>query len=59
MSNDYLRYIAQELKDAGVDKITPAQLDDLAYHLDVSQVERQLEAIAESENYEEETDREE
>lgn len=50
MSTDYLRHIAKELKDAGVDKITPEQLDELAYYLDVEQVSKQLEHVADSEN---------
>lgn len=51
MNNDYLRYIAKELKDAGVDIITPDQLDDLAYHLDVEQVSMQLEVEAEPDSF--------
>lgn len=53
MNNDYLRYIAKELKDAGVDNITPDQLDDLAYHLDVSHVEKQLQKITNSDSFNE------
>lgn len=51
MNNDYLRHIAKELKDAGVDIITPDQLDDLAYHLDIEKVSKQLEVEAEPDNF--------
>ena len=47
MNNDYLRNIAKDLKEAGVDQITPDQLEDLAYYLDVEEVSKQLEVMAE------------
>lgn len=34
-NHDYLRYIAQELKNANVDSITPDQLIDLANYLHI------------------------
>ena len=51
MSTDYLRNVARDLKDAGVDMITPDQLDDLAYFIDASQVERVLHNIAEPDSF--------
>lgn len=51
MSTDYLRSLARDLKDAGVDLITPDQLDDLAYFIDASQVERVLHNIAEPDSF--------
>lgn len=51
MSTDYLRNLARDLKDAGVDLITPDQLDDLAYFIDASQVERVLHNIAEPDSF--------
>lgn len=51
MSTDYLRNVARDLKDAGVDLITPDQLDDLAYFIDASQVERVLHNIAEPDSF--------
>lgn len=51
MSTDYLRNVARDLKDAGVDLITPDQLDELAYFIDASQVERVLHNIAEPDSF--------
>lgn len=51
MSTDYLRGVAKDLKEAGVDMITPDQLDDLAYFIDASQVERVLHNIAEPDSF--------
>ena len=51
MNNDYLRNVAKDLKEAGVDHITPDQLEDLAYYLDVEEVSKQLEFAAEPDKF--------
>ena len=51
MSTDYLRSVARDLKEAGVDSMTPDQLEDLAYFIDASQVERVLHNIAEPDKF--------
>jgi len=45
MNNDYLRNIAQDLKKAGVSTITPEQLEDLSYFLEVEQFTMQMQEM--------------
>lgn len=53
MSTDYLRNVAKDLKEAGVDSITPDQLDDLAYFIDTAQVEQVLKQVADPDAFDE------
>lgn len=53
MSTDYLRNVAKDLKEAGVDSITPDQLDDLAYFIDTTQVEQVLKQVADPDAFDE------
>jgi len=52
MNNDYLRSVASDLKKAGVDTITPDQLEDLSYFLEVEQFARQMELMHDDTNWE-------
>lgn len=51
MSTDYLRSVAKDLKEAGVDSLTPDDLDSLAYFIDASHVEKILHNIAEPDKF--------